>query len=742
MFKLTVLLGLILGVAAVKRQATKATPLAKVMTMLNSMRETSKKEIKEEKINFAAFRQWCEDTASEKNRLISEGTLQIEELIAASEEGRANAAQLGKEIEKLSSDIQGWEVDMKNTKAVRSEAKKTYIAAHIDYVESIDALERAVQVIKEAKGDLTKVKQAASLVQRVASGARVALPIRTRREMLSFAASPDEFVTKEGVFSKPEKLGYRGLDYKEPVSHGYDFNSNGVVDMLDKLLDKFVEEKRDIEAQEAEALKNFEKIMMDLEHEVEKAKQAINSKTSAKGMASQAAGNAEGELSEEKALLSSNTKYLGSMTAQCKTKNSEFKQRQKLRSEEIASLDQAIDVLQNVVGGHVEDYMPAEVTKDTASPAVPVLLQRSSYKHIETNTRLSPQQLRVSEYLQTAASRLKSKLLSALAVKVKLSTDPFDKVRKMIESLLARLQSEASEEMKHKSWCDKELKANDITRKLKAQEVSRLSSEIESATAKIEKLAAELAELDAALVKLDAEMTEAAEQRQKEKAVNEETLKDSVEAQQALAQAITILQEYYNKAGAPALLQIKKEETTAPEEDAPITWDEPYTGQLGSGGVVDMLQVIQTDFARLETETKADESAAAAAYSEFKTTSRLNKVAMEKDVRFKTLRKTQLTASKESKSSDLAAVQKELSAAQEYYAHLKPSCLDSSTTFEDRADKREDEIASLREALAILSGESMPPPPEATITKEPIAPTEPESEEPALLQRTVYRHGF
>merc|ERR1719517_173810 len=99
-------------------------------------------------------------------------------------------------------------------------------------------------------------------------------------------------------------------------------------------------------------------------------------------------------------------------------------------------------------------------------------------------------------------------------------------------------------------------------------------------------------------------MAEATTIRQEEKATNEETIRDSQEAQTAVSQAITVLKEFYAKAGdATALLQ---QQPAAPE-----IFDSPYKGmQSENGGVVGMLEVIESDFARLEADTKAAEAAA------------------------------------------------------------------------------------------------------------------------------------
>merc|ERR1719158_2608129 len=111
-------------------------------------------------------------------------------------------------------------------------------------------------------------------------------------------------------------------------------------------------------------------------------------------------------------------------------------------------------------------------------------------------------------------------------------------------------------------------------------------------------------------------MKEATVLREKEKAENEATIKDSKEAQEAVNQALTVLREFYNKQA--GLLQ----EGQAPEM-------KEYKGMGGkAGGVVGMLEVILSDFARLEAETSADENQAQKEYDTFMADSKASNEAM------------------------------------------------------------------------------------------------------------------
>merc|ERR1719191_2620288 len=250
----------------------------------------------------------------------------------------------------------------------------------------------------------------------------------------------------------------------------------------------------------------------------------------------------------------------------------------------------------------------------------------------------------------------------------------------MIKDLIVKLMEEANEEAEHKGWCDTELATNEQTRA-----VETLHAEIDELEASIAKLTEEITDLTKAGAELDAAMAKATEIRQTEKEKNTETIKDSQDAQTAVAQALTVLKEFYAKAGeATALLQQQPE--------APEIFDKPYTGMQGaSGGVIGMLEAIESDFARLESETKAAEATAQKEYDEFMTDSEVDKAQKTKDIEHKTKKKQDQSQSLEEKQGDLEGTQKELDAALAYYEKLKPSCVDSGVSYEDRVARRKEE---------------------------------------------------
>jgi len=662
MFTLALLCGSALSASAAKSEVT---PVQKVIQLMEGMLEKGKKEKHDEQVQFAAYKQFCDDTKVEKDRAIAEANERIEVLKADIQKATADAALLTKEIAELDEDISIWEGDIKAATNVREIEKADFDATNKDYSESVDALTRAIAVLKKQSHD----RKQASFVQ-------VAF-------LKSLDLIPKE--AKKSIDAFLEQTGDEGLAVSAPEANAYEFQSSGVVEMLEKLLDKFIDERTTLQKEEMNSKHAYDMLMQDLNAQIAQATQDRDEKAETKAKTLQAKADAEGDLKDTTTTRDADSKYLADLTATCEQKASDFESRQQLRADEIVAVEKAIEIISSgAVAGNADKHLPA-------------MLQTSSFAQLRAD--LSTQaQARVAKYLQSRAKQLNSRVLSALAVRV--SDDPFKKVKKMIKDLIVRLMEEANEEAEHKGWCDTELSTNEQTRKEKTNAVETLHAEIDELEASIAKLTEDIGELTKAVAELDAAMAEATKLRQEEKAKNTETIEDSEEAQTAVAQALTVLKEFYAKAAeATALLQQKAE---------PEIFDSAYKGMGGeSGGVVGMLEVIESDFARLESDTKAAEATAQNEYDSFMTDSKVDKSEKSTDIEHKTAKKQDESQALTTKKEDLEGTQKELDAALAYFDKLKPSCVDSGVSYEDRVARRKEEIESLQEALKILNGEDI-----------------------------------
>ena len=203
-------------------------------------------------------------------------------------------------------------------------------------------------------------------------------------------------------------------------------------------------------------------------------------------------------------------------------------------------------------------------------------------------------------------------LFQRVPLQIKSRTDS-KRVREMINNPITHLKEEASEDAEHKGWCDTELTKYTQTREEKTATVEKLHATVDELEVSMENLAMEVAELSAQVSRLQEEVSNATSIRHEETATNEEDIKDVQDAQLNLTQAIQILMDFYAKAG-----QAVSFSQQSLFSEVHSTWTQVYNGnQVGGTNVISFIQVIESDFARLESETTAAESEAACTFDEF-----------------------------------------------------------------------------------------------------------------------------
>merc|ERR1719421_2045325 len=126
------------------------------------------------------------------------------------------------------------------------------------------------------------------------------------------------------------------------------------------------------------------------------------------------------------------------------------------------------------------------------------------------------------------------------------------------------------------------------------------------------------------------------------------------------------------------------------------------------GNVVDFLEVILSDFSRLESETASAEAEEEEEYKNFMFESKKDKALKENEIKLKSGTKTDKESALQQANEDLKVTKEQLDKALEYYEKLKPKCVDSGISYEERVKAREEEIQKLQEGLKILKGIDLP----------------------------------
>merc|ERR1719456_1947502 len=104
-----------------------------------------------------------------------------------------------------------------------------------------------------------------------------------------------------------------------------------------------------------------------------------------------------------------------------------------------------------------------------------------------------------------------------------------------------------------------------------------------------------------------------------------------------------------------------------------------------------MLEVVESDFARLLSETTAAESEGSKEFKQFSDDSAADKATKTQSMKAKTKERTKKETSMGNAKKDLAGSQEELDAALAYFEKLKPSCVDAGESYEERVQRRKEE---------------------------------------------------
>eukprot|EP00747_Dinoflagellata_sp_TGD_P152834 gnl/TRDRNA2_/TRDRNA2_177345_c17_seq4.p1 gnl/TRDRNA2_/TRDRNA2_177345_c17~~gnl/TRDRNA2_/TRDRNA2_177345_c17_seq4.p1 ORF type:complete len:700 (+),score=285.71 gnl/TRDRNA2_/TRDRNA2_177345_c17_seq4:67-2166(+) len=670
----------------------------KVIAMLQDMAAKAKQEKKDEEVAFAKFSMWCSKGEEAVAADIKKEGEQIELLTAGIQKLESDVSVLGDEIMKLKTLVEKSSEDLKAQEKERAEDHKSFLAEQEDYAQSVSALERAIAVMQKQNYD--RKGAAASLIQ---LSNEAMLPDQAKSMVAAFL----------GMMSgnDPELLQSMGM---APEANAYEFQSSGIVDMLKKLLADFTEKKGTCEKEEMNSQLAFKMIEADLTDSIENAKKDIEEKIAEKESKKEKAATQKKDL---KGTADSKTEDEGTLTdmkADCAAKKSSFEEKQQLRSEEIEAIAKAVEILQG------EGMSFLQISSSTSTSLLQVSSKDSAAPELSGSMHR-----RIREFILKEGNRLRSKNLVMLSEKM--AADPFAKIKKLIDDMITKLLEEANADAEKEGFCDKELGMNKITREKLSKTIDSLTAAVEDGKATIMELTQEIAMLNKEVSELQGAISEATQMRKDEKAKNEATVDDSVKAQKAVEAATSVLKDFYEKAGkATAFVQLSatresedgikmgsdewkalgESDFDKGHQDGDATFGDKFNGQQEeAGGVLALLEVILSDFANVETDTKSAEAASQKAFEDFKTEAKKNIAMKDRKVEMDNSDKVDAESKLREDVADLKSTQDELLAADRYYEKLVPQCLDKGPSYEEKKAAREKEIQSLKQALEIISSQ-------------------------------------
>lgn len=682
----------VLSFALLSTVAAKPNPVTKVVELLENLKSGIEEDGEKEQKTYDKYACWCEDTTAEKAAAIDSNKKQIEESQAAIIRLGGSLAEHNVNLKQLEKEIAANEEARKEATALRKKENNEYYEKTSEGEQCVGALQNAIGVFEGSgskKAFLLGTMQQAEILSASAGIRDVILRKPAVKDMLSdsdltlvrqFVQNPDGFEQKKPIMSGAE-MGSR-VGSANPFGD-YAPASTQVVGILKSMYDSFVADLEKDNAEEAEKQKAYEELQKAQLEEHESLVEALKGKTEEHADDGKSLADHKVLLEDSKAQLEIDEKIFLETKDVCKQKAADWATRTKLRTEEIAGIDKAIEILTSPEAKKLFEEAHANEKSEKL-----FLLQMSAHNSADPSVHAAYKKLK------SVASKFHSLRLAALATEVQ-TNGHFDKVFVMIDKMIADLRKEEADDIKKKDMCQNEHHANKMELddieynidklekfiKRKEDEKSELEKQIEAVTEEIEATEKELEEIK--------------KTREQETEDFKKNVKLDTDAIAVLEQAITALSQFYNDNKIPTEL------IQQPTSGADSRSQE-------SRGIISILGFIKED---LENEIKVareEEAASQAAYESQRAdlTKSLRAQEKKKLTLEGELAEVEASIAEAEKNKELKEKEKEANGGEA--DALKEDCDWVDKHFDKRREQRKTEIDGLISAKSILAGATPP----------------------------------
>jgi len=677
----------------------KTAAVDKVIQMLADLATTVRAEGIAEAKSYNKFVCFCQEMEKAKDHAIKEEKDAKRSLRASIEKLTTGKKKDKKTIKGLEKNIVDTNDDETKADKDNADAAKAYADEKADFEKAISSTRNALKTLKASKPSLLQVQATSSAV--------------------------DEAMAMADAFGLVPSAGASLLQAPEVEMENYKGHSDGVVGILEKALHEFREKKAKSDSTEVARVMKYDMTKQSYANRL-KAK-TLEAKETGKEKDGKTVNIADDnqKLKTETAELLDDEDYLKELFKMCKKKAETWDERSKVRTDELSALIAAADIVKGAVRAKtssstirfaqrgVSVRIAQAIARDDGAmdaleeaaeekEAVVFLQERSVSLHTPEDENRAG---RISELLQTAGMRAKSAALTSLALEISAEKPRgMEKISTLISELIKRLQAKAANAATQKGFCDKGM--GDANRKKSSatsaiteldDSLGKLQADKKIVSDAIKTLTGETKELNAAQAKAD-------QMRKEEKTESAATILEAKEGLAAVKSAIGILDGFYNKAAKNENKEFKTTKKVADNSPkAGFAGGEAYKGsQDKATGVISMLDVIKSDFVRTIVETEKSEDLAVQDYK-----------AMTDTTQTSIKEKTAITKARKKEKSDAESrihAQKKalkrqkdtLDGALQELEELNKVCVATQMSYKERVARREDEIASLNQALKLL----------------------------------------
>jgi len=618
---------------------------------------------------------------SSKTESNAAATDRIEALNAYIDDVESGRIEFTSERGDLASQLKSLNADLETAANARDKEHEDFLAAKDEMEKAIAALEEAVTVL----GDATEGAETGTLLA-------TKFDLRKVVELGKSALSASDQKILKQILEGQQPEDWGNLNKKATFKMKYKGRSFKIQEILADMLQTFQDNLAEAETKESDTEASYQKLKAAKEAEksaTESAAGDMAKETAARNLAMSESKEERDNLTEQK---ENDEKYIEQVEEAHSTKLDEWKERKRLRTEELASMSKAIGIL-------TSDDARDLFKKSFDSQGYLFLQEQSSGCSAKHRAK------KAAALLKKIGNEMRSTKFAALSTKISMSvTGHFDDVIEDLDKQAKQLNKDEEKDLVKKEQCEEDRQKLTNSAKKDSQLIDDNTAFIDRKNEFIVDLNKKIADANAEIDQLKAELEEATNQRALEKTAYEGNKAADESAVGLLEQTMAVLKKFYEDNDLALVQRGKKQPGEAPPPP-PATWSEPYGGSQGeTNGIQGILGLIKED---VEKDIKVATQEEDDAIKEFETLTEDTNSAvsgLEGEIADLDDQKAAAEQAITEEDSQRQDNKNSLDATIDTLKSIAPDCDYISVNFEIRKKNRWAERDGLEKAKAILSG--------------------------------------
>merc|ERR1719379_276863 len=361
---------------------------------------------------------------------------------------------------------------------------------------------------------------------------RMSTVVAQVRSALAMYTRNGQRLTMQDSAAMKSFLGSPVALLQSPHKGAYETQSGMIQGILADMMDSFTRDYASNDEEEAEKKKEFDALIKTKTADLKQLEKALTDKTMNEGDDAKQLATDQKEREETEDELKATEEFLETTIDACKAKADEWAERSRLRTEELAGMNQAIDIL------------TSDDAKGTFATAVDTFVQLGAKKNSQKKIHSAVTRHLKAVKAEKVVTPLKK--VAEIQAKARAATTKghFEDVQEDIKIMEDDLREEGMEDIKIKAHCDNERREVNNHQENLEFDMDALQKEMDSGEAKKKLLAKQIQHTTDNMNKLKSEMAEYLNTRNAQNEAFKTALKADSDGVMLLAKATEALSKY------------------------------------------------------------------------------------------------------------------------------------------------------------------------------------------------------